>query len=111
MKSLENIMSKGSSWMKGKLAKMASLPYREKFGQGGEGSKPCFKRHETIGAANAARTHTARLVDEYLRNGGKVTRISCTGQSPSQRKKATVCLGDTSPGRAVLRYGRHYLAG
>ena len=101
-------MARGSSWMKAKRAKMATPLYRAMIQASAwtDSGKECFARHETLGAANAARTQTDALVAAYLAQGGKIKREACTGKSPSQHKKATVCLGDTAPGRASIRYGK-----
>jgi len=101
-------MARGSSWMKAKRARMASPVYRRMMEATvtPEGSKPCFARHETIGAANHVRAETQRLVEAYLAGNGKIQKVPCAGITPNRGPRATVCLGDTSPGRAVLRYGK-----
>ena len=99
-------MATGSSWMKQKRAKMATPLYRSRF-PNTEHDKPFYAGNATIAAANAAREDTAALVKEWELNGGKVKRISCTGETP-KFGKTSVSLGDTTPGRAVLKYSRHW---
>jgi hypothetical protein len=106
IKRLEDAMATGSSWMKQKRAKMATPLYRSRF-PNTEHDKPFYAGNATLAAAEHVREDTKALVADFIANGGKVRRVGCTGETP-RFGKTSVCLGDTSPGRAVLKYSRHW---
>jgi hypothetical protein len=60
-----------------------------------------------VRAYDRTREHEAIAseVARYLDGGGQVKRIACTGKSPERGQRSQVCLGDTTPGRAVLLPG------
>lgn len=67
-----------------------------------EFAKPFYAGNATLGAAKARSVELAALVAAF---NGKVT-VCKTGHHQGQTKRTRVCLGTTTPGRAVLRYGR-----